>query len=107
MSEYRQDHSIVDDALLTPRQAVQIWRVIPEDLRYRFVLTLPEALADQVVALTAKHTDAAPVPPPGRAADRQVPPRGGRADVPTRAATTAALSGDQEDYSMTTGVSTR
>ena len=61
MSEYVRDYGSIDDALLTPRQAVQIWRTISEEARHRFMNTLYQAseqLHDQVLVLTATFRDA-------------------------------------------------
>lgn len=70
MSEYTKDYSSIDDTLLSPMQAARIWRSIAEGERHRFMnvlYTASEPLHDQVLALTAKSTDAGTPAPRSRA----------------------------------------
>ena len=47
----------VDDKPLPARELARIWRDLPEAKRFRFLLSLTEDLADQVVILTAQQED--------------------------------------------------
>lgn len=56
MGDCRRDRTQIDDQTLTAREAARIWRLCPENLRFKFVISLPEALADQVITITAERT---------------------------------------------------
>lgn len=75
MREYSRNFDLVDARTLTAREATDIWHRCPERLRYYYVLTLPEALANEVMRLTAPSTDAATAAPDRRRdSARPVPP---------------------------------
>lgn len=50
----------IDDSQLSPQQAAKVWRLIPEDLRHRFMNMLAaadEPLHDAVLELTARKDE--------------------------------------------------
>lgn len=47
-----------EGAPLAPSRLAAIWRSLPEEERFSFVLSLDETLADQVIAATVKYAPA-------------------------------------------------
>lgn len=48
---HRRDYAI-EDTPLSARRLAAIWRSLPEQERFGFILALDEAIADQVISLT-------------------------------------------------------
>lgn len=52
---HRRDYG-VEDRPLSARRLAAIWRSLPEQERFGFILALTEDLADQVITLTYEQT---------------------------------------------------